>query len=984
MRLIRATISNYRIHQRLEIEFQSGVTIVAGLNESGKSTLIEALHRCLFLSHRAGGEALKSMRSLHGGHPRVELTFQAEGSEWRLSKTFSGSGGTALLVRESPSGRWDSDAAEEKLAELTGRAVVSARSAQDLQRSWEHLWVRQGSALEDPLTQIEPRDLEAALASRPEAGDHLLLGSSSDSVVQILEAAVEAEWKKNHTELRIDGEAGRLENDLRKVDSELGLLISARDGRESRANQLGTARRLRDEAANAASHSEQESNTLAALMDELTGADEALVRAENEIEAHAKEIAAFERLDARLREESEKLANAMAELQTHEEQESQAREQLRESSTLQESATERRAELDNRRIEAEQRLELAIVRRDIAREESRLTQLRTELDSWRAHKKDMREAEDTLTRMPSVDETRITALEGTEDDLRTVQARIEGSAARVQLLAGGTPMLLDGKPLEPEGLELVAKPALLRHQDGTCVRILPGGKDLAALIDELESIESKRRQLQLELGVDSSAQARQLQTQREKQEALLAQLTKQSRQRADPGPELETVEARLKALELRSHSLKQDGVHHATGDDPEMLEREVAILREGTGKLDEQLSKLRNQARILQGNAERRREARAQAEAEKAKLEGSLLQLSSQLGDDSGRRSTKEAQMLRAKELQENRQASEEKSKRLSDLRERRGRVIDALGKQRSTRDNAAGEITALERELLGDVQQDHGARIEEVRARQTRLKARAEAARGRADADLLLKQQFDEVRKDARDTRLAPFKKACSEYLSVAYGAPISINFDDTEGATTTGSINRRAAGLDEHSFAVLSHGAREFTGLAVRLAMAEVLAAEQKDGCLPVVLDDAAANIDPERFRQVGFLLALAASRGLQVVFATCNVDEASRLQGDGVVILQRPRFIAGSTPTARPNHEADEDHEPSSLAGTEESSNDDPELALKALQNEGGTASSRAWRAALGWDEERFNAARELLARHGEVGQLDGTRTWQVRGR
>jgi hypothetical protein len=56
---------------------------------------------------------------------------------------------------------------------------------------------------------------------------------------------------------------------------------------------------------------------------------------------------------------------------------------------------------------------------------------------------------------------------------------------------------------------------------------------------------------------------------------------------------------------------------------------------------------------------------------------------------------------------------------------------------------------------------------------------------------------------------------------------------------------------------------------------------------------------------------------------------------------------------------------------------------ESALKALRDAGGTASSRAWRAALEWDEDRFNAARELLSRRGAIEQLPGTRTWQLRG-
>jgi DNA repair exonuclease SbcCD ATPase subunit len=654
--------------------------------------------------------------------------------------------------------------------------------------------------------------------------------------------------------------------------------------------------------------------------------------------------------------------------------------------------------LESRRNEAEQRLELARARRDAALTRSRIAQLRTELESWAAHKGEVREAEDALARMPLIDEARIAVLEQLEDQVRSVQSRIEGTAARVQLLAGGAPMTLEGRPLEPDGLELVAKPAVLRHPDGTCVRLLPGGMDLATLTNKLGDLESERRRLLLESGVESASQARRLHATRASQEALLAQLRRQAGQRKDPGPELGPMQARLDALEQRSLAMEQAGVRSAPGDDPEMVESEVATIKEGTKRVDEELVALRDEARAHSEEAGRRREARARVEADKDRAEGALMQLSRQLGEDGGRRSTIDDLERRAEELQGLQREAQGKSDSLAALRKRRALTLDLLEKQRSLRDKAVGEIEALERDLLGDVAQDHGAQIEDKRAQRTRLKARADSARERAEADLLLKELFDEVRKDARDARLAPFAKACSEYLAIAYGASVTIGFDDTKGATTTGSIDRRAAGLDANSFGVLSHGAREFTSLAVRLALAEVLASEQADRCLPVVLDDAAANIDPERFRQVGFLLAFAASRGLQVVFATCNVDEASRLQADAVVPLRRPRLVSSDGLARAEDRHADleaEDREAPDTASRGSVSPDrsssvgaatdagDMESALKALRDAGGTASSRAWRAALEWDEDRFNAARELLSRRGAIEQLPGTRTWQLRG-
>jgi uncharacterized protein YhaN len=71
---------------------------------------------------------------------------------------------------------------------------------------------------------------------------------------------------------------------------------------------------------------------------------------------------------------------------------------------------------------------------------------------------------------------------------------------------------------------------------------------------------------------------------------------------------------------------------------------------------------------------------------------------------------------------------------------------------------------------------------------------------------------------------------------------------------------------------FVGLSGGAREQTAAAVRLALAEILAADY-DGCLPVVFDDAFAYADPERIESLQRMLDLGAVRGLQVIVLTCT---------------------------------------------------------------------------------------------------------------
>ena len=72
MRVHRLTVRNYRIHRDVTVRFDDRLTLIAGANESGKSTLLEALHRGLYLRPRAAGNALQQMKSAtHDGAPEV-------------------------------------------------------------------------------------------------------------------------------------------------------------------------------------------------------------------------------------------------------------------------------------------------------------------------------------------------------------------------------------------------------------------------------------------------------------------------------------------------------------------------------------------------------------------------------------------------------------------------------------------------------------------------------------------------------------------------------------------------------------------------------------------------------------------------------------------------------------------------------------------------------------------------------------------------
>lgn len=76
---------------------------------------------------------------------------------------------------------------------------------------------------------------------------------------------------------------------------------------------------------------------------------------------------------------------------------------------------------------------------------------------------------------------------------------------------------------------------------------------------------------------------------------------------------------------------------------------------------------------------------------------------------------------------------------------------------------------------------------------------------------------------------------------------------------------------------FAELSSGTKSQLGLALRIAVAQSV---ELDEALPLVLDEALTNSDPERFRDVVLSLAELVHGGRQILFLTAADDDAARL--------------------------------------------------------------------------------------------------------
>ena len=91
MQIRKIEIKNYRklIGPVIIDKIGEGITVIAGDNEEGKSTLLQALRTVLFDRHNLTGEAADAMQPFgHKVRPEIALEFVIDGVTYKLKKGF--------------------------------------------------------------------------------------------------------------------------------------------------------------------------------------------------------------------------------------------------------------------------------------------------------------------------------------------------------------------------------------------------------------------------------------------------------------------------------------------------------------------------------------------------------------------------------------------------------------------------------------------------------------------------------------------------------------------------------------------------------------------------------------------------------------------------------------------------------------------------------------------------------------------------------
>ena len=887
MRLISCRLQNVRRHRSLELSFGRQLTLIAGANESGKSTLVEALHKGLFLRATATGRGVDELRSrLHAGLPEVEIRFEAEADTWRLRKRFAGAGGTCQL--SSASGEaLSGPAAEERLAALLGfEAPVEGRRIAQLPERWAHLWVRQGDAGLNPLSGNQERyDHNRLVEQLQRQGTSTALESGVDQLV------------------------------LELIQQQVAELYTA-TGRVKAGSPLAEAQRRSSDTQQALEIAQQHLADLESAMEQWRSLNERLETIERDLRPALQLELELQRSINLLQAQLQPLLQQQQERDQLLQQQQQG---LQEQELLQEQLaalvkqhddqSKQRDQRVGQRQELSAQLQQLTQRQELLQLLLDLQQLEAEAQQCREHQHKLQqlqaEAElhkQQLSALPEITADQVRQLRQAEQALAQATARREAMAASLEVLNSDQTIVLNGAILNRGERQRLEAPAQLQVGNGVLLEIRPGGGEaLSQALAQQQSCQQQLAQLQHSLNLNNSEQAETIERERQRLERDLNNL----RQAAKSIP-WSGLQQRLDQLEPRRQTLLQALSHHQpllNSMAEELGSSELEHL--DPVRLHSLQEQLRRDNRGRNQELETCNRALQGLEQLLQSQQATLVQHRNRLAELAGSQKVVSQRLQTLSELK----PQDEALKRQQEELQRCESELQRLRAGRSDAD-AADQLLALEQEkdqLLSQRGQTEQrcqslgsnnpiAELEHRQAAWEDAEAERRQLEQRGQSLQLLLERFHQEQSNLAARYSEPLQAAITPYLSaLTIGENRDVQhplvaFDPQHGFHDL----QLHQGEEAFAFERLSGGMREQMAAAVRLAMAELLKPAYGN-VLPLVFDDAFTNSDRQRQNGLKQMLLHGIDQGIQIVLLTCHSDDYRSLLND---VQKNPPEVVGGT--------------------------------------------------------------------------------------
>lgn len=977
MRLISAKLNNYRVHGELTVSFDRNITLIGGPNESGKSTLTEAIHRALFLKSSGKTELHVAMKSFSSaGNPEVELKFEANGKMHQLRKQFLNNASTTLTSSgEAP---LHGDQAEERLSELL--QAETGLGKKGVTSQWSHLWVWQGEAANNPSTHATS------------VKDDLLLRLQNQGAGSVMQSSLD---QKVATKFRKLVEDTYTKQAKPKANSELSNAME-------RSNWALEARR---QAEDRLQKLEKAVDTLERSTRDLAATENALERLKQEQESlrqRETEIASLRIREAEDRGSKDSEAAVLETLQT-----ADLRFRLleKEISQLKSDLAPGRAALEQLRADLEAaRLHVsnASAEYDLATDSLRILRLNRDLsDAFERHfvavenqtmltakqqqvagwEQEIAALNAKLHALPEVTKAVFRKIEKLKGELAEATATLKAMGVEVFVIDSTEGITVAEAPLKTGESRHLTEVAEIRVGTGVRIRISPGG---ASKLSEARTHESDLRlRLQKmldELGVFSVEKVAEVQLQRENIEMEISKLAHQLKlmspvtiaaELADATNQLaETETSIVRFSEQLGHfeapTTKEAArvLKHGFENELEDEERRTSVAKRTRDDATELFGQKENSYASLQAALEGNQRLLEDKQNEHRLLvntHGNTRALSAAVAAQDSK-----AQAARHR-FEKTQTAIAQLQPEL--LKNDQARVGRSIADTRDRCKQLDEEQVSAKTLLRLDGTEDPKAALAQAVAEADQAVRSLESVQRRFEAYRLIDALFSEEQQRLTDLFTRPLEEKISGYLQCIFGpsAKVGLRFSENEFAPV--ELSRASSGGGSLEFQHLSAGTREQTAAAVRLAMAEVLA-EEHGGCLPVVFDDAFTNSDPDRVQKLQRMLDLAAVRGLQVIVLSCNPSEYTGLGAKTVTLAPPAAAKFSEIPHFKEQHASADAS--TVFSGTRPNGTDEKlqEHFVGTLEEMGGNAGNGSLRGKLGWDEETYAKIRGDLLSQGVI--------------
>ena len=882
MRLIRSEFASVRRHRDLVLDFAPGVTVIGGANESGKSSLVEALHRTLFVRAASSGTAAQDLRSqLHAGHPQIKVEFETSEQHWTLLKRFSGPSGTTQLEAKGQVALIGS-AAEDQLAHLLGvDEILNSRQVnKTLPSRWAHLWVKQGESGRDLLSLSDDHyDLNNLIECLEQQAEQSLQSPLDQRVHSQLERLVSESLSSRG--VRQQSELWKRQEALQAAKERHTEKLEQLQDFELSCEELD---RVEDKLRNLELERLPELRQQRQRLLQLQEAFQQLKPLTLQQQQLERNCATLRKLSADSTACQHNLAGLERELQTLETTCNAESNQIKD-------AQQRSADLEQQRQALEEQGLLLRQRKDrdeLQQSLERLSRQQEERQRLTAQHQQLTAAFNSIEGGTAKD---LQQLSKTQEELRAIAIRIESMASTVLVESADQTIAIDGSQLK-EG-ESCEQAGVFHIDVGEHVRlqISPGeGTGLSSLKNTQQSLQSALKAGLKLWKANSLEEAQQRSEQRNlllQQQALIkAQLSQLVPPTGQQVPNLEELRLQLDVLNqgLPTKELKPDSDHEKELDQCRTQYRKLKDESE-THQKSIRLMEIHHAAQQKQWQQKNLQQERLKAEQKQRINQHQLLE--QEVGSQEQLSQLIETLISQQRQLEAHIQDLQQPNPTPQHVDpkaelEALDRLRHQLTEQRHELGIQRGAL--LERcDSLG--QADLHSAVAEASAKLD-LATQAEQQEAlliRARSHLL--QRFEQARSDLSQRYSNPLKRNINQVLQPLLANPndgCSLSYDPKDGLQELG-LQREGTLF---AFNQLSGGMKEQLNAALRIAIAETLK-ERHGGCLPLLFDDAFTNTDAHRLKGVLEMLKLAVSRGLQIVVLSCDPEPYKSI-ADKVIMI------------------------------------------------------------------------------------------------